>query len=299
MNGSQEPQPKNPKQELWGLIYGGIGVIVFSLTLPATRMALTGLDPVFVGLGRAVVAACLSIVLLVATKQPIPPWRFFPNFIAVASGGIIGFPLLSSLAMRDASASYGAVIIGLMPLATALFGVWRGGERANWQFWICAIAGSGLVMTFALTSGTGNISFADVALLGSVITASFSYAEGTVLARTFGSWQVICWSLVIVFPCLLPVVLHHAPASVMAISGQAWLGFFYVSLFSMFIGFFAWYRGLFLGGIAKIGQLQLIQPFLTIIASAFLLQEPLTFSTIGFASGVILCVALGRQSFNR
>jgi drug/metabolite transporter (DMT)-like permease len=299
MNTDQEVKTKDPKQDLWGLIYGAFGVIVFSLTLPATRMALTGLDPVFVGLGRAVVAACLSIVLLVATKQPIPPWRFFPNFIAVASGGIIGFPLLSSLAMRDASASYGAVIIGLMPLATALFGVWRGGERANWQFWLCAIAGSGLVMTFALTSGTGSISFADVALLGSVITASFSYAEGTVLARIFGSWQVICWSLVIVFPCLLPIVLHHAPVSIAAISGEAWLGFCYVSLFSMFIGFLAWYRGLFLGGIAKIGQLQLMQPFLTIIASAFLLQEPLTFSTIGFASGVILCVALGRQSFNR
>ena len=300
MDTDQEPKTTPERQqELWGLAYGAFGVMVFSLTLPATRMALTGLDPVFVGLGRAVVAACLSIVLLVVTRQPIPSWRFVPNFIAVASGGIIGFPLLSSLAMRDASASYGAVIIGLMPLATALFGVWRGGERANWQFWICAIAGSGLVMTFALTSGTGSISFADVALLGSVITASFSYAEGTVLARIFGSWQVICWSLVIVFPCLLPIVLHHAPASFTAISGGAWLGFFYVSLFSMFIGFLAWYRGLFLGGIAKIGQLQLMQPFLTIVASSFLLQEPLTFSTSGFASGVILCVALGRQSFNR
>jgi len=297
MNIYQDPKSQDPNQELWGLIYGALGVMVFSLTLPATRMALTGFDPVFVGLGRAVVAACLSIVLLLVTKQPLPPWRFFPNFLAVASGGIIGFPLLSSLAMRDASASYGAVIIGLMPLATALFGVWRGGERTNRQFWICAIAGSSLVMAFALISGTGNISFADIALLGAVITASFSYAEGTVLARIFGSWQVICWSLVFVFPCLLPIVLHHAPVTTTAISGEAWLGFVYVSLFSMFIGFFAWYRGLFLGGIARIGQLQLMQPFLTILASSFLLQEPLSLMTIGFASGVFLCVALGRKSF--
>ncbi|PZV17007.1 MAG: EamA family transporter [Pseudanabaena sp.] len=284
------------KQVPMGLVYGFLGVIIFSVTLPATRIALTAFDPVFVGLGRAVIAAGLSLILLVATKQPIPSWRFLPNFVVVVIGAVFGFPLLSTLAMRDASASYGAVIIGLLPLATALFGVWRAGERPSLTFWIFAIAGSGLVVTFALISGTGSFHFADLALLGAVITASLSYTEGAILARTFGSWQVVCWALVIAFPIVFPIVLQHLPSSFMAISSNALISFLYISCFSMFLGFFAWYRGLFLGGIARIGQLQLFQPFLTILASAILLGEPMTLTTLGFASGVLICVALGRSS---
>ncbi|WP_103668132.1 DMT family transporter [Pseudanabaena sp. BC1403] len=284
------------KDATMGLVYGLLGVIIFSITLPATRIALTEFDPVFVGLGRAVIATGLSLILLITTRQPIPSWRFLPSFAVVVVGAVVGFPLLSTLAMRDASASYGAVIIGLLPLATALFGVLRAGERPSVKFWIFAIAGSGLVITFALISGTGNIRFADLALLGAVFAASLSYAEGTVLARTFGSWQVVCWALVFSFPFVLPIVLQHLPSSFTTISSSAWIGFLYVSCFSMFLGFFAWYRGLFLGGIARIGQLQLFQPFLTIIASAILLGEPMTFTTLGFASGVVVCVALGRSS---
>jgi drug/metabolite transporter (DMT)-like permease len=279
-----------------GLVYGLLGVIIFSITLPATRIALTEFDPVFVGLGRAVIATGLSLILLITTRQPIPSWRFLPSFAVVVAGAVVGFPLLSTLAMRDASASHGAVIIGLLPLATALFGVLRAGERPSVTFWIFAIAGSGLVITFALISGTGNIRFADLALLGAVFAASLSYAEGTVLARTFGSWQVVCWALVISFPLVLPIVLQHLPSSFTNISSSAWVGFFYISCFSMFLGFFAWYRGLFLGGIARIGQLQLFQPFLTILASAILLGEPMTFMTLGFAAGVLVCVALGRSA---
>jgi drug/metabolite transporter (DMT)-like permease len=198
--------------------------------------------------------------------------------------------------MRDTSASYGAVIIGLLPLATALFGVWRAGERPTTNFWIFAIAGSGLVVTFALTSGAGTIKFADFALLGAVMTASFGYAEGTILARTFGSWQVVCWALVISFPALLPIVLMHLPASFTTISSNVWLSFLYISCFSMFLGFFAWYRGLFLGGIARVGQMQLLQPFLTIVASAFLVGEAINAKTISFALGVVMCVSLGRRN---
>jgi drug/metabolite transporter (DMT)-like permease len=198
--------------------------------------------------------------------------------------------------MRDSSASYGAVIIGLLPLSTAMFGFLRAGERPSKRFWFFAIAGSGLVVTFALTSGTGNIRFADLALLGAVFTASLGYAEGTILARTYGSWQVICWALVLVLPILLPIVLLHLPDSLWHVSSNAWCGFLYLSLFSMFLGFFSWYRGLYLGGIARVGQLQLFQPFLTILVSTIMLGEPMKFSTFGFASGVILCVALGRRT---
>ncbi len=284
------------QKELNGFGFGFLGVLIFSLTLPATRLAVSEFDPVFVGLGRAVIAAFLSLILLVITRQTIPPWRFLPKFILVVAGVIIGFPLLSALAMHDAPASYGAVITGLLPLATAVCGVWRGGEKLSLYFWIFALLGSGLVISFALLSGTGSINFADLALLGAVAAAGLGYAEGAILARTFGSWQVICWSLILSMPVLLPVVLQHTPAAFSSISISAWLAFFYVSIFSMFLGFFAWYQGLYLGGIARVGQVQLVQPFLTILASSILLGEPLTVTTIGFAAGVVICVALGKRT---
>ena len=290
---SKHPQSR---PELMGFVYGFLGVLVFSLTLPATRVAVSELDPVFVGLGRAIVAAGLSLVLLVVTRQTLPPWRSLPNFCIVVAGVVIGFPLLSAIAMRDAPASYGAVITGLLPLSTALCGVWRAGERPSLPFWIFASLGSTLVIGFALLSGNGSIQLADLALLGAVAAAGLGYAEGAILARTFGSWQVICWSLVLSFPLLFPIVIQHVPASFSSVSVNAILGFLYVSIFSMFFGFFAWFRGLSLGGIARVGQIQLLQPFLTILASAVFLGEHLTMTTLSFAVGVIICVALGKQT---
>lgn len=285
-----------PDQDFLGYAYGLLGVFIFSLTLPATRIAVSELDPVFVGLGRALGAATLATILLIITRQKLPAWQNLSSLCIVIGGVVIGFPLLSALAMRDEPASYGAVITGLLPLSTALCGVWRGEERPSLRFWMFAFAGSGLVLLFALISGAGTIHFADWALLGAVAAAGLGYAEGTVLAKSLGSWQVICWSLVLSVPILLPIVLRHAPISVASVSGLAWGGFFYVSLFSMFLGFFAWYRGLGLGGIARVGQLQLLQPFLTILASAILLGEPLALTTLGFAAGVIVCVALGKEA---
>lgn len=275
--------------------YGFLGVLIFSLTLPATRIAVSGFDPVFVGLGRAIVAAGLSLILLVITRQTIPPVRFLPNFAIVAGGVVIGFPLLSAIAMKDAAASHGAVITGLLPLSTALCGVWRAGERPSRGFWLFASLGSALVVIFALLTGGGSIRLADIALLGAVGSAALGYAEGAVLSRKFGSWQVICFALILSVPVLLPIVLQHLPANFTAVPVNAVLAFLYVSIFSMFLGFFAWYRGLALGGIARIGQLQLIQPFLTIFASVILLGEHLTIETIGFATAVITCVVLGKR----
>jgi drug/metabolite transporter (DMT)-like permease len=276
--------------------YGFLGVLMFSLTLPATRIAVTGFDPIFVGLGRAIVAAGLSLILLVITRQTIPPLRFLPNFAIVNGGVVIGFPLLSAIAMKDAAASHGAIITGLGPLLTALCGVWRAGERPSVRFWIFAGIGSALVVSFALFTGGGSIRVADLALLGAMGAASLGYAEGAVLSRTFGSWQVICWALVLSVPVLLPIVLQHLPTNFSAVPTNAILAFLYVSIFSMFLGFFAWYRGLALGGIARIGQLQLIQPFMTIFASVILVGEHLTLETIGFAAAVIGCVILGKRT---
>jgi drug/metabolite transporter (DMT)-like permease len=285
------PNPSSPS-----LIYGLLGITIFSITLPATRLAVAHLNPTFVGLGRAVVAAALAVVLLVLTRQPIPPRRTWPQFALVVAGVIIGFPLLSAIAMKDAPASYGAVITGLLPLVTALGGVWRAGERPSRSFWIWAAIGSGVVLGFALVSGSGSLRPADLALLGAVAAAGLGYAEGGVLARRFGAWQVICWSLVLAAPLLGPIAWLVRPTDLSAVPLTAWLGFGYVSVFSMFLGFFAWYHGLALGGIARIGQLQLLQPFLTILASAVILREPLTPLTLGFAIAVVSCVALGRRA---
>jgi drug/metabolite transporter (DMT)-like permease len=284
------------EKELKGFAYGFLGVLIFSLTLPATRIAVSGFDPVFVGLGRSIVAAGLSLILLAVTRQTIPPLRFLPNFCIVVVGVVIGFPLLSAIAMRDAPASYGAVITGLLPLSTALCGVWRAGERPSVQFWIFAGLGSALIVGFALLSSSGTIRLADLALLGAVGAAGLGYAEGAVLSRTFGSWQVICWSLILSAPVLLPIVLQHAPSDFSSASSGAVIGFLYVSIFSMFLGFFAWYQGLSLGGVARVGQVQLFQPFLTILASALFLGEHLTLTTLGFAAGVIACVAMGKRT---
>ncbi|MBC7970973.1 MAG: DMT family transporter [Verrucomicrobia bacterium] len=284
------------QDELTGFVYGFLGVLVFSLTLPATRVAVSVFDPVFVGLGRAIVAAGLALILLVATRQPIPPLSFLPRFCVVVAGVVIGFPLLSAIAMRDAPASYGAVITGLLPLSTALCGVWRAGERPSVPFWLFAGLGSALVIVFALLSGSGSVRLADLALLGAVGAAGLGYAEGAVLSRTFGAWQVICWSLVLATPMLLPIVWQHIPPAFPAVSSGAALGFLYLSFFSMFLGFFAWYQGLALGGVARVGQIQLLQPFLTILASTIFLGEPLTITTLGFATGVIVCVALGKRT---
>lgn len=283
------------RQEFASFGYGFLGILMFSLTLPATRIAVLELDPIFVGLGRAVVAGILSLILLIVTRQKLPSWRFLPGFIMVIAGVVIGFPVLSAIAMRDAPASYGAVIIGLLPLATAFWGVWRGNEKVSMTFWIFALVGSGLVICFALISGVRSITFVDLALFGAVGLGGIGYAEGAILARIFGSWQVICWSLVLSLPVLLPIAIGHSPTAFNSISLNAWLGFFYVSIFSMFLGFIAWYRGLSVGGIAHVSQIQLIQPFLTILASTILLDESLSVTTLGFATGVIICVALSKR----
>jgi drug/metabolite transporter (DMT)-like permease len=289
-------KPQSAK-ELMGFVYGFVGIVIFSVTLPATKMAIGGgFDPVFVGLGRAIGAAVLALILLFVTRQPLPSKRFLPNFVIVMLGVVIGFPLLSALAMRDAPASYGAVITGLLPLATALFGAMRAGERPSWQFWLWAIAGSFLVVTFALISGAGTFRWVDLAMLGAVVAAGLGYAEGAVLSKTFGAWQVICWSLVLSVPVLLPIVWSHLPTANSVITSKGIWSFGYVSLFSMFLGFFAWYRGLMLGGIARVGQLQLFQPFLTMSASAVLLGEKLSTEILGFAIAVICCVALGKSA---
>jgi len=286
----------DPARRRRGFFYGLLGVAAFSLTLPATRAAVVGLDPVFVGLGRAVVAALLAAIVLLATRAPFPGWALLPRLAIVAGGVIVGFPLLSAWAMRYVPAAHGAVVIGLLPLATALTAAWLAHERPTRRFWASAVFGSAVVVGFALWQGGGAPHPADLLLVLAVVAAAIGYAEGGRLARTLGGWQVISWALVLSAPLLAVPTWWVSDDRLAMASAAAWAGFAYVSVVSMFLGFFAWYRGLALGGIAAVGQLQLLQPFLTIFASAWLLGERIDAATLVAAALVIASIAIGRRA---
>ena len=287
---------QHARSETSGFVFGAIGILGFSITLPATRIAVAELDPTFVGLGRALVAALLAAILLVLTRQSRPPRAQLFSLCLVAAGVVIGFPLLSAWALRSVPASHGAVMLGLLPLATAVAGVMRAGERPSRTFWLFSVAGSLIVVGYALVTGGGSLQPADIALIGAVIAAALGYAEGGRLARTMGGWQVICWALVLAAPVLVLPVLLSISAHGLHASPQAWLGFAYVSVISMFLAFFAWYRGLAIGGVARVGQIQLLQPFFSFIVSALLLHETIPLATIAVALVVAALVAFGRKA---
>lgn len=287
--------PPSPRDRRRGLFWGFIGIASFSLTLPATRFAVAFLDPIFVGLGRAVVAAALAAVALAVTRAPWPGWRRVPRLVVVAGGVIVGFPLFSALALRHVPASHAAVVIGLLPLATALAAAWLAHERPSRTFWWSAAFGSAVVVGFAFWQGGGTPQPADGLLALAAAAAAIGYAEGGQLARTMSGWQVISWALVIAAPVVLVPTLYVIDARLPAAPPLAWGCFAYVSVISMFVGFFWWYRGLALGGIAAVGQVQLLQPFLTIFASAVFLGEAIEPGTFVAAALVIAAIAIGRR----
>ncbi len=295
-SGVARPQAPSPADRRRGLLLGLLGVVAFSGTLPATRLAVAALDPVFVGLGRALVAATLAALTLVATRTPWPPRSTWPKFAIVAAGVVVGWPVLSAFAMRHVPAAHGAVVSGLLPLATAVAGAWLAHERPSRRFWIAAVFGSAVVVCFALWEGGGAPQLADLLLVGAVAAAAVGYAEGARLSRALGGWQVICWVLVFSAPFLVVPTLLATDARVLAAPWTAWAGFAYVAVVSMFLGFFAWYRGLALGGIAAVGQTQLLQPFFTIFLSASLLHEPVGTATFVAAGLVVAAIAFGRKA---
>lgn len=275
-----------------GLLLGLVGVVIFGLTLPATRASLAGLDPWFIGLGRGVVAALAAAIVLIVTRQTWPPRHTWRGLVITSAGVVLGFPMLATLAMQYAPASHGGVVLAVLPLATAVAGVILAGERPSAGFWACGIAGTLAVLAFALIEGAGEGGFHTADLL---LAAAIGYGEGGVLARSMGGWQVICWALVIAGPFLLVFLLLSGTPVNWDAPRQAWIGFFYLALFSQFIGFFAWYQGMALGGVAMVGQLQLLQTFVTFIAAALLLGEQITWTQFGFACLVVGIVALGRK----
>ena len=281
-----------------GLLLGLSAVALFSLTLPFTRLAVAELPAIVVALGRALVAASLAALWLWHQRARRPARAQWLPLALVAGGCVVGFPLLTSLAMRSLPASHGAVLVGILPLATAVFAVLRGKERPSVAFWLMAVAGTALVVVFALRQGGGSFHAADWLMFAAVLLGALGYAEGGRLAQSMPGQHVICWALVLAAPFVLPVVLWDAwpqRALLAQASLRAWGGFAYISVFSMFIGFFFWYRGMALGGVARVGQTQLLQPFLTLVGAAVLLGEPLTLDSLLFAGAVIAVVAAGRK----
>jgi drug/metabolite transporter (DMT)-like permease len=284
--------------ETRGMLLGLAGVAIFSLTLPFTRMAVAEMDPIFAAMGRAVVAALLSAAWLLWKRTPLPTTRQIAPLMMVAAGCVIGFPLLTSMAMRTLPASHGAVLVGVLPLATALISALRGHERPSKGFWAMALLGSALVGGFALRQSGGSLHLADLAIFAAVLCAGAGYAEGGRLSQTMGGEQVIAWGLVLSLPVVAPIAVwqawSHAPM-LAAASWHAWGGFAYTCVFSMFIGFFFWYRGMALGGVSRVGQVQLVQPFLSLLGAALLLGEPLQTEHILFALAVIATVSAGKR----
>jgi len=279
-----------------GLLLGGLGVLAFSLSLPATRASVPELGGVVVGLGRALVAAVLAGVLLAVRRERLPERRHWPRLALVAGGVVVGFPLLSAMALRNMTATHGAVLVGLLPAATAVAAVFRARERPSVTFWLASAAGLAAVLAFAAAQGAGRPTAGDGLVLLAVTASAVGYAEGGALSRELGGWRVLCWALVLSAPVLLPIVAWSMDARMLEASPRAWAGFAYLSGVSMFLGFFAWYRGLALGGVARVSQLQLLQPLLTLGWSALLLGEEVERGTLGAALLVVACVLASARS---
>jgi drug/metabolite transporter (DMT)-like permease len=284
--------------ETRGLWLGLLGVAIFAMTLPMTRLAVGPADapqlpPLFVTAGRAALAALLSIGFLLFTGAARPPRRLWPALGLCAAGTVIGFPLFLALALRQVDAMHAAVVTGLLPLATATIAALAFRQRPSFGFWACAILGSALVLAFAAWAGGGRLSWADGLLLLAILSAASGYVAGATVSRELSAEQVICWVLVLSLPLTAPLMLWSWPAQ--PASAAAWGGFAYVTLFSMWLGFFAWYRGLALGGTVRVSQVQLLQPFLALLFAVPILGERLEPLTLFFSLAVIATVFLGRK----
>jgi drug/metabolite transporter (DMT)-like permease len=274
-----------------------VGVLMFAATLPATRIAVAELDAWWVALARAELAALLGAVALWTTGQRLPGREHWAGLAVVAAGVVLGFPLFTSLAMRSAAASHAAVVVALLPFATAIVATLRSGERPSPAFWLAAAAGSTIVAAFAMRHGGGAPQAADWSLLAAVASAALGYAEGGRLARVLGGWQTIAWALLLAAPLLLvPALAVTLTLPFEAVSPRAWGAFLYLAVFSQLIGFLFWYGGMAIGGVARVSQVQLLQLFVTLIISGALLGEPVDALTWAAAAGVIVTIALGRRA---
>ncbi|HEX5194189.1 MAG TPA: DMT family transporter [Solirubrobacteraceae bacterium] len=282
-----------------GTCLGALGVLAFSFTFPATKLAVDGLNPWLVAFARAAVAAVLAAAVLLATRAPTPDRAQRRRLLVVAGGVVVGFPLFSSLALTTTGSAHGAVVIAVLPAATALVAVIRGGERPPLRFWIAASAGLAVVVAFTIVTAHGALGAGDALLLLGTALCAVGYAEGASVSRTLGGSRTICWALVLAAPLTIPVTVILGIVAAPSHAGpSAWLGFAYVAVVSMLLGFFAWYAGLARGGTARVSQIQLLQPLLTVVWSAAVLGERIGAGTLIAGAAVLACVAATQRTRN-
>lgn len=286
-------------KESKGMLIGFIGILIFSLTLPVSKIAVLSFNPYFIAFGRAVLAGLFALIYLAYKKESVPTKVDFVKFEVIALGVVFGFPILTTVAMAHGSSSHGAVILGVMPLATTAIGVLRFKERPSLGFWLISLLGASLVVLYALLKSSGSLTYIDGLLVLGGISACIGYVEGGELSRKMNPRAVISWALVISLPFNIVMSwLTYSPEYLNA-GAIAWTSFIYLSLFPMFLGFFFWYEGLAIGGIARVSQVQLIQPFCTLIAASILLGDPLTLMNLIFAVLVVSTVMLGKKMLVR
>jgi drug/metabolite transporter (DMT)-like permease len=286
------------QKEVLGITLGLLGVIIFSVTLPATRLAVAELNPNFVAGGRAVLAALLGAVYLLVIRSPLPKREHWLNIAMCSAGVVLGFPWLTSLAMRLTDASHGAIVVGALPLATAIAGAWLTKYWPRKPFWAAAFVGAALVIGYVLVRSKATLQWADFLLFGAVISAAVGYAVGAQLTKSLGGLQTISWALIVALPVMLVPAVLYWPTNITAISSKAWLSFAYVTALSQFLGFAFWYRGLAIGGIAKVSQVQLLQVFFSLLVAAWLLSEKIDLAMWAVAAGVVVSIIVARKFAN-
>jgi drug/metabolite transporter (DMT)-like permease len=286
-------------RERLGLLLGFVGMAIFGGTLPATRIAVSAIDPMALTALRTAIAGLCSLVLLLVLRRPLPPRRLWLQLAIAMLCVSIAFPFLMALAVRTVDASHGGVVLGILPIATALVAVAITHERPRPLFWIASIAGAALVIAFALRQGGGAVSAGDVLLFAAVAVSAIGYAFSGRLTAEMPGWEVISWVLVMALPISLPAAALTMPADLTDIALKPWLALFYVALFSQWIGFFAWNAGMAMGGIARVSQVQLLQPFITFALAAFFNDETITLQILLFAAAVVATVAISTRTRGR
>lgn len=286
----------SPSREHLGLLLGFVGVVIFGGTLPATRIAVAVIDPLAMTALRTTIAGLCALVLLLILRRPLPPRRLWPQLAIVMLSIAVVFPLLTALALKTVGASHGSVVLGILPLATACVAVAITHERPKPLFWIASVIGAAIVVAFALRQAGGTLSAGDLLLFGAVAASAIGYGFSGRLTAQMPGWEVISWVLVMALPIALTSAALTLPPDLAAIPQGPWLAVLYVAIFSQWIGFFAWNAGMAMGGIARVSQVQLLQPFVTFAFAAMFNDEAITLPVVMFAAAVVAVVAISART---
>jgi drug/metabolite transporter (DMT)-like permease len=282
---------------LRGFLLGALGVLIFSLTMPMTKVALenNAMSPWFVWAGRTVLAALAGTAFLLITRAKLPPRTAWLPIAGATLGIVFGWPLLNTIALQTVPSSHAAVVNGILPLSTAVIGATLNRERLAAGFWVCAALGTVLVCGYAWSRASGTLHTADAIMLVSIVLGGLGYASGAIATKYLSGPEVISWALIFGLPATFVIALSTSPAAPTAVPVNAWLAFAYLGLMSQWIGFFFWYRGLAMGGIARVSQVQLVQLFFTLAFSALLLGEKIEPAMFGVAVTTVMLIAIGRK----